>query len=154
MNNVFTQTKLSNHDAHSTPFFRFSFQHGVISWLLLCVLVVIALYARDSFIRPVLGDVLVVMWLYYLLASVVNRPYKQLIFASISVAFIVEACQYFQLTKLLNIEPFSVLHIILGATFDWMDLVAYTIGAVLCLFVEVFKGKILPIQGERHNESQ
>ncbi|MFA0464947.1 DUF2809 domain-containing protein, partial [Vibrio sp. 10N.261.45.F1] len=48
---------------------RFSVKNGLKSLVCFIALAVIALYVRDSFIRPTFGDVLVVVWLYYFLAS-------------------------------------------------------------------------------------
>lgn len=116
--------------------FRFSAQYGVKSLVLFTVLTLIALYLRDSFIRPSLGDVLVVIWLYYLFATVVCVPVKNLIIFVILVAYGVELAQYLQLNQLLGIEQSHVLHIVLGATFDWKDLIAYTVGGFLCWLLE------------------
>ncbi|MGF1727762.1 DUF2809 domain-containing protein [Photobacterium nomapromontoriensis] len=116
-------------------YFRFSFSHLLISMLLLLVLVFIALFVQDSFIRPTLGDVLVVVWLYFVIASMVNLPSNIIACATVFLAFSVEVSQYLRLGPLLGLESGSPLSIILGATFDWMDLVAYSVGGVVCLLL-------------------
>ena len=103
---------------------------------LLFVLVFIALFVRDTFIRPILRDVLVVVWLYYLLASFLPLRTRTLILMTLSIAFSVEFAQYIRVPKLLGIESGSVIGTILGATFDWLDLIAYITGAVLCVVIE------------------
>lgn len=118
------------------PLFRFSLKYALLSMLMLFVLVVIAAYVRDSFVRPTLGDVLVVIWLYYFFASVINLPARILAIATVSVAFMVELGQYFKIVQWLGLEPSSPLHIALGATFDWRDLVAYSVGGVLCVIMD------------------
>ncbi|MCM0147194.1 DUF2809 domain-containing protein [Photobacterium galatheae] len=105
--------------------------------LLLVVLVLIALFVRDSFVRPFLGDVLVVVWLYACVTSVIRcQPWV----ASLSVlafAYAVELAQYIQVLHWLGWENHTALRIILGATFDWLDILAYTIGCGLCLVAEI-----------------
>ncbi len=123
-------------DLEKPKLIRLSLPHGIKSLVCLTVLFIIALYVRDSFIRPTLGDVLVVVWLYYSLASLINMPVKQLAFVAVFIAYLVEIGQYFQITTWLNITPGSSLHVILGATFDWLDLVAYSIGGLLCVWIE------------------
>lgn len=99
-------------------------------------LVVIALYVRDSFIRPTFGDVLVVVWLYYFLASLFSMPVNWLLSLVVLIAFAVELGQLLQVAVWLGIESSSPLAVILGATFDWKDLLAYSIGGLLCWWME------------------
>lgn len=117
-------------------YIRFCRAKALTSLLLLVGLIYIALYVRDTLIRPVLGDVLVVIWLYFLLSSVLRLRARTLIFITLLIAFSVEFAQYLKLPKLLGIEPGTALSTILGATFDWLDLVAYITGAVICLVIE------------------
>lgn len=117
-------------------YIRFCGAKALASLLILVGLIYIALYVRDTLIRPVLGDVLVVIWLYFLLSSVLRLRARTLIFITLSIAFSVELAQYLKLPKLLGIEPGTALSTILGATFDWLDLIAYITGAVICLVIE------------------
>ncbi len=117
-------------------FLRFSRQRALISVVLFAILVFIALFIRDSFIRPFLGDVLVVIWLYYLVSTVWDACPVKLVFIVVTFAFMVEISQYFQVVKLFGLESNPVLRIVLGATFDWLDLLAYTLGGGCCLIVE------------------
>ncbi|MBT0028070.1 DUF2809 domain-containing protein [Vibrio alginolyticus] len=115
---------------------RFSAKNGLKSLVCFIVLVVIALYIRDSFIRPKFGDVLVVVWLYYFLASLFSMPVNWLVSLVVLIAFAVELGQLLQVVAWLGIEPSSPLAVILGATFDWKDLLAYSIGGLLCCWME------------------
>lgn len=78
-----------------------------------------------------------VVWLHYLLASIVNVSSKITAAAAVLIAYLIEMGQYLQINQWLNIAPSSVLHIILGATFDGMDLLAYLIGGMLCLLIDI-----------------
>ncbi|EPG0531753.1 DUF2809 domain-containing protein [Vibrio harveyi] len=115
---------------------RFSVKNGLKSLVCFIALVVIALYVRDSFIRPTFGDVLVVVWLYYFLASMFSMPVNWLVSLVVLIAFAVELGQLLQIAAWLGIESSSPLAVILGATFDWKDLLAYSIGGLLCCWIE------------------
>ncbi|EJI1385269.1 MULTISPECIES: DUF2809 domain-containing protein [Vibrio] len=115
---------------------RFSVKNGLKSLVCFIALVVIALYVRDSFIRPTFGDVLVVVWLYYFLASMFSMPVNWLVSLVVLIAFAVELGQLLQVAAWLGIESSSPLAVILGATFDWKDLQAYCIGGLLCWWME------------------
>lgn len=115
---------------------RFSVKNGLKSLVCFIALVVIALYVRDSFIRPTVGDVLVVVWLYYFLASLFSMPVNWLVSLVVLIAFAVELGQLLQVAAWLGIESSSPLAVILGATFDWKDLLAYCIGGLLCCWIE------------------
>ena len=115
---------------------RFSVKNGLKNLVCFIALVVIALYVRDSFIRPTFGDVLVVVWLYYFLASMFSMPVNWLVSLVVLIAFAVELGQLLQVAAWLGIESSSPLAVILGATFDWKDLLAYCIGGLLCCWIE------------------
>ncbi|EPE2285051.1 DUF2809 domain-containing protein [Vibrio alginolyticus] len=115
---------------------RFSAKNGLKSLVCFIALVVIALYVRDNFIRPTFGDVLVVVWLYYFLASMFSMPVNWLVSLVVLIAFAVELGQLLQVAAWLGIESSSPLAVILGATFDWKDMLAYCIGGLLCWWME------------------
>ncbi len=123
------QSRDCGSEADST--FGFSLKHALFSLGLLVVLTIIALFVRDSFIRPFLGDVLVVIWLYYAVASLWRPSPLKLMLYVVAFSFCIEFSQYFQVLKLLNIDS-KALNIVLGSTFDPMDLVAYTLGGLCC----------------------
>ena len=118
-----------------SSYFRFSPRYALISLCLLVVLVLIALFVNDSFIRPTLGDVLVVVWLYYVMSSVINLPSKVIAVVTVAIAFAVEIAQYLNVPELLGLSPGSLFSVILGSTFDWLDLIAYAVGGMLCLLL-------------------
>ena len=115
---------------------QFSAINGLRSLVCFIALVVIALFVRDSFIRPTFGDVLVVVWLYYFLASLFYMSVNWLVSLVVLIAFAVELGQLLQVAAWLGIELSSPLAVILGATFDWKDLLAYCIGGLLCWWME------------------
>ncbi len=108
---------------------RFNLPSFLISLLLLAILVFIALYVRDGFVRPFLGDVLVVIWLFYFLRSFLRPSDNVLILITLLIAYCIEIAQYFKILTWLGLEHIAALRIVFGATFDFYDLLAYTLGA-------------------------
>ncbi len=116
--------------------FYFSQKYFFWSFTLFLVLVYIALFVNDQFVRPFLGDVIVVGWLYLCLKSFTKFNSYMLAHFVLLIAYVVEASQYLNLVTLLGLKHIDAVRIILGATFDWLDLLAYTIGWSCILFIE------------------
>lgn len=107
--------------------------------IFLIIEVLIALYIHDTFVRPYLGDVLVVVVLY--LAFKVFRP-DGLRFLALYIfifATLVECLQYFNLIQLLRIERNTFLGVLLGSVFDINDILCYGIG---CILLGIFEWRI------------
>jgi hypothetical protein len=99
--------------------------------LLLLVEVYIAIYVRDDFIRPYVGDVLAVMVVYFFVRTIWPEGIKWLPFYVFLFAVGVEITQYFHLARLLGAENNRVMSIILGGVFDWADILCYAIGCII-----------------------
>ena len=92
----------------------------IISFLVIfCIEVLIALYVCDNFVRPYIGDVLVVV----------------LVYSFVRIFLPTEVMQYFQLVETLGITNRAA-KIILGSTFDWKDIACYAVGCVLIFLFE------------------
>ncbi len=95
----------------------------------------IALFAHDRFVRPYVGDVLVVPLVHFGIATLlVLRPH-QLGLGVFLFACLVEVAQYFRTADLLGMNGNVVARTVLGTTFSVEDLVAYAIGALLSVWV-------------------
>lgn len=103
--------------------------YGMVAFLLFLSEVLIALYCKPGFIRSYFGDVLVTVLL-CALARVVFT--KSLWVSPIVLAFsvLVEWMQYLHLATLLGVED-TVLGIIIGTTFSWLDILCYLSGCVI-----------------------
>ncbi len=108
-------------------------KYALLAVLLFVVELTIAVFINDAFIRPFLGDVLVVMLLFCLCKSFVKVSDHGLIGAVLLFSFAVEIGQYFRLAELLGLMDCKVARIVIGSTFDAKDLLAYAIGAALVL---------------------
>ena len=109
----------------------FDFRYLAAFLVLLSTEVLIAVFVHDRFVRPYLGDVLVVLVLYCLVRTFWTRPHSLLPLWVFLFAALVEAAQYFHLVERLRLEENRILRIALGSTFDVADLVCYAAGAAL-----------------------
>ncbi|AWA29829.1 DUF2809 domain-containing protein [Flavobacterium magnum] len=88
----------------------------------------IAGFIHDDWIRPYAGDTLVVILLYcFVRAFVKIDPYKAAV-GVLLFAYLIEFAQYLQLLQQLGLTHSRVANLILGNSFEWIDLVAYTVG--------------------------
>lgn len=114
---------------------RFDFRSCLISVFLFVVLVVIAVYVHDTIIRPFVGDTLAVIWLYYTAKSLLNISVLRLSTGVLILSYCVELAQYFNIVTLLGLQDVKIAKIVLGSTFDVMDIAAYTVGWLIVVFV-------------------
>lgn len=105
----------------------------ILFLVLLAVEICIALFVRDQFVRPYVGDLLVTALL-CCLARVVVPNFSPAVPVFLFAAA-VEGSQWLGLAEMLNLQG-TVLGIILGATFDWKDLVCYGLGCLLFAMAE------------------
>jgi hypothetical protein len=107
----------------------------VLAVCLLLVEITIARYAPTGLIRSFVGDVLVVLLLYLTLRTMLALQAKYLALGAFVFACCIEVAQAFNLVDQLGLHaqtPFhAVLRVALGATFDWWDFVAYSVGYLL-----------------------
>lgn len=101
----------------------------------------IAIYVRDEIFRPYVGDFLVVLFLYCLLKSFWEVRVMKAVLLILSFACIIEVLQYFKLSDKLGESGDGFLSVVLGSHFDWIDLVAYILGALSILLIERMRGK-------------
>lgn len=117
--------------------FRFNLAHLIVAVLLFLVEVVIAVYVHDEFIRPYIGDVLVVILLYYLLTSFIQAPVFEMTVAVLLFSYLVETLQYFNFVGLIGLSDSRLANIVIGNSFAWGDILAYTVGIIIVLVVEL-----------------
>ena len=119
--------------ANRVRFHRF---YALAAAALFAVEVFIALFVRDAFVRPVLGDVLAVMLVYCGLLSIIRLPRVLAACLAFLVGVMVEIAQYLDVLTLLGLKSNPVARVVLGTTFSWGDIVAYAVGAVLSLIID------------------
>ena len=114
-----------------------------LTLFLLSIEVLIALFINDTFVRPFLGDVLVVMLIFSAIRIFYSGKKRNLAIFVLLFSFFVEFSQYFRLIEIFGWEDIRFAQIILGSTFDVLDLFAYVIGAAIMYIID---GKILAPQ--------
>lgn len=108
----------------------------IIFVLLFAIEVSIALFVHDGFVRPFIGDVLVVMLVCAFLRIFIPEKIMLMpVFATLF-AVIIEALQYFDFVKLLGLENNPVISTALGRTFDIRDIICYIIGGAIFFAAE------------------
>lgn len=123
--------------------FKFNIYYFVAFVILFIGEVLIALYAHDEFVRPLLGDFLVVIMLYCLVKSVVKKQEFEIGLFVLIFAYLVELGQYYQLVKLVGLGDNQLANIVFGNFFSWVDIVMYTLGIMLVLTFEYLRLKDL-----------
>ncbi|WP_417443039.1 DUF2809 domain-containing protein [Joostella sp.] len=135
--------------------FKFNSKHLLIFLLLFQIEVCIALYIQQEFIRGFLGDVLVIPLLYSFFKMFINTKNNEpevslepsekynktnykIAAIVLLIAFLVEFLQLIKIIDLLEIQN-KIARIIIGSTFDILDLIAYLIGYIIILIAIRFK---------------
>ena len=96
----------------------------------------IALFVKDTLIRPFVGDVLVVVLIYCFFSIFLNFPHWKTAIGVLIFACCIEILQYFDYVKLLGLENNRILSIAMGRTFEWTDFIAYFTGFLLIILIE------------------
>jgi hypothetical protein len=91
---------------------------------------------HDAFIRPSVGDFLVVIWLYCSFKSFLNTRVLATALVTLLIAYPIEVSQYFHLIYDMVWGDSHLARAILGTTFQWSDLLMYTLGIGLVLGIE------------------
>ncbi len=115
---------------------QFNQRYFLFAVLLFIIEVLIALYVKDSIIRPYGGDFLVVILLYYLVRTFWNGSAFQVALGVLFFAYTVEILQYFRIVDLLGLRGNRLAEIVIGTGFSWWDMVAYTLGVIVVYFID------------------
>lgn len=100
--------------------------------------VLIALYVHDSFVRPYIGDVLIMGVLYCLIRSFLPDGIRLLPLWLFLVGILAEVLQYFNLSYVLFHSDNVFIRILLGATFDLKDVACYAAGCLIIAILEKY----------------
>jgi hypothetical protein len=116
--------------------FIFNKRYFSIALLILCIEVWIALYVHDKVIRPYIGDLLVVIFIYAVIKSFLRLPVLEAALFVLFFSFAIELLQGIQIVDKLGLSNSNVARTVIGTSFSWMDLVAYVVGIAIVLAVE------------------
>ena len=109
-----------------------------IAGVILVTEIYIAVCVKDGFVRHYFGDVLAVILLYALARAVFSVTPSNLPLKIFAFAAALELAQYFGAVQILGIEN-KILKIMIGGTFDLVDLLCYAVGYILVGVYEKFE---------------
>lgn len=116
----------------------------LITIVLLLTELCIALFVKDSFIRPFFGDFLATILVYTgLMAFFSKRHFFEIAIISLLFSYFIEILQYFRLVHVTGLSKYKVLSVVLGTSFSWWDMLAYTAGFIFILICESYTQKTL-----------
>ena len=115
--------------------------YAVATLFLLLIEVIIALYVHDDFIRPYVGDVLVVIVIYTFIRIIVPEKCKLIPLFLFVFASGVELLQLANIVEILGVADNKFLKILIGSVFDIKDIVCYAVGCVILCMYEWVRGR-------------
>jgi hypothetical protein len=104
--------------------------------ILFLIEVAIALFIKDRFIRPYLGDVLVVMLIYCFVKSFAKISVLKAALGVLLFALCIEILQYINIVQKLKLQHNTVAKTVIGTSFSWEDILAYIAGILIIIAVE------------------
>ncbi|UMQ40473.1 DUF2809 domain-containing protein [Chryseobacterium sp. Y16C] len=112
---------------------KFNLKYFLLSVIIFLTEVLIATRLKDIFfVRAYLGDVIVVILLYTLIKSFFSiTDNEKLILGILIFSCLVEFAQHFNIAEKLGFRPGSIMYIVIGNSFSWIDIVCYAVGCLL-----------------------
>lgn len=103
--------------------------------VLLLIEVIIAIFIHDRFIRPYVGDVLIVIVI-YCLVRIFTPKIKLLPIYIFIFAVAVECLQFLNIVGWLGLGGNSLANVVIGTSFDWKDIFCYAVGCAVTEIIE------------------
>ncbi|QHC84171.1 hypothetical protein AS589_04870 [Empedobacter brevis] len=116
--------------------FKFDKKLFIIAIFTFLIEVIIALFINDKIIRPFVGDILVVVFMYYFIKAFINTKTINIAIFTLIFSFIIEILQYFKFVEIIGLGHNKAARIIIGTSFSWIDLLCYFIGFLLLFFID------------------
>jgi len=125
--------------------FRFNLKYLLLTILIFLIEVLIATVLKDIFfIRAYLGDVIVVMLIFTFMKSFFVLNNTKLILGILAFSCLVEFAQFFKIADKLGFREGSLMYIVIGNSFSWIDILCYAVGClVLYVFIKIKKSNII-----------
>jgi hypothetical protein len=119
----------------------FNKKYFLLTILIFIIEVVIALYINDDFIRPYVGDILVVLLLFCFFKTFLKFSVFSIALFVLFFSFFIEFLQYINIVQKLGLEHSKTAKVVIGTSFSWIDLVCYFIGFITILIIEKYYPK-------------
>ena len=114
----------------------FQKKYFLLTVILFIAEILIALFVHDKFVRPYIGDVLVVILIYSFLKIFIKSNNFKIAVSVLLFAFLVELFQYLKIIEILGWEDSKFAKTVIGHSASFADLAAYTLGFILILYIE------------------
>jgi hypothetical protein len=121
---------------------KFSLKYFLLTVVIFLIEVLIATKLKGIFfVRAYLGDVIVVILIYTFIKSFFKIKNNQKLIVGILIfSFLVEFAQYFNIAEKLGFREGSLMYIVIGNSFSWIDILCYAAGCLLLyIFVKLQK---------------
>ena len=110
--------------------------------ILLIIEVLIALYIHDDFVRPYVGDAIVVIVIYTFVRIFVPEKCRLLPLYVFLFAVVIEILQGIHIVNILGVADNRFLRTLIGDSFDIKDILCYGVGCIL-LWLYESKSKLI-----------
>ncbi|WP_313600590.1 ribosomal maturation YjgA family protein [Epilithonimonas vandammei] len=122
--------------------FKFDYKSLLIAIFIFIVEVLIATKLKNIFfVRAYLGDVFVVMLMYYFITAFFDFNSKKLIVGIFIFSCLIEFAQYFHFGELMGFKDNRIVMIMLGNSFSWLDILCYFAGCVILFLITNIKSE-------------
>ena len=121
---------------------QFNKTYFILAMLLLTTEAFIAIFLKTGFIRHTFGDYLVVILMYCFFKSFIKGNHLNIALSVLAFSFAIEFLQLANILKPLNLQNSYAAKLILGSTFQFTDLVAYTLGIITVIVVHLKSAKL------------
>lgn len=115
---------------------KFSKIYFLLFLIVLDIEICIAIFVKTGFIRSVFGDFLAVILLYFFIQSFIRTKYSNSAVIALLSSYSIEFLQLTNLLEMTAMQNNIIVKTILGNTFSWEDIIAYTLGICFILLVE------------------
>jgi len=111
-------------------------KYFIIALILFIIEALIALFFHGGIIRNYIGDFLVVIFIYCFIRTFFKISAIRAAMGVLIFSYVVEFSQYFNLIKYVGLEKSTIANIVMGHSFEWADMIVYTLGILIVILVE------------------
>ncbi|ESA35240.1 putative transmembrane protein [Leptolyngbya sp. Heron Island J] len=115
---------------------RFNAYYFYWTVLLFITEVYIGIFVKDDFVRPYMGDFLVVILIYTFVRTFFKYSILKTAVGVLLFSFLVEILQHFNIVEVLGLGSSALARTVIGTSFDREDFIAYTLGITMVLGCE------------------
>ncbi len=112
-----------------------------ITWfIIICITIVLGLASRHFKVVPLfVGDILWATMVYFMVRFLfINKPVSFIAIVSLLFSYAIEFSQLYHAPWIDSIRPTLFGRLVLGATFNWGDMISYTVGVGIGVLVDKY----------------